>query len=126
MDFIKQHATLVFIAAIVLLGVFGYYYYFSQPQGDVLSASSSIPEGQSILSLLTNVQSVKLDDSIFQDQVFQSLTDFGTTIPPEPVGRTNPFAAVGAVSTQAPAAPKAAAGGAAKPAQQSTASSTHQ
>lgn len=102
MDFIKQHTSLIFIAAIVLLGAFGFYYYAGSGSSDVLTASgTTIPEGQNILALLTKVQKIKLNDAIFSDPVFLSLTDFGTTLPPQPIGRTNPFAPLSGLSSGA-------------------------
>ncbi len=58
--------------------------------------ASGAPVGQNFLSLLLSVQSIKLDDSIFQDQAFQVLQDFNRPIPPDPnPGRTDPFAPIG-------------------------------
>lgn len=82
----------VIIAAIVVL-----YYFSSSGGGAVLTSSSEIesPVSQEILATLGNLRTIKLDNSIFQDPLFMSLSDFGVTIPPAAAGRRNPFAPVG-------------------------------
>ena len=50
---------------------------------------------------LQSIHSIKLDNSIFTDPVFVSLTDFGVTIPPENVGRPDPFVPLGGTGTGA-------------------------
>lgn len=47
---------------------------------------------QELIALLLELNSIKLDTSIFVDQDFQSLQDFSQELVSEPVGRTNPFA----------------------------------
>ncbi len=66
-----------------------------------------------LLVLLLDLKSLQLDDSVLSDPVFRSLKHFGVDIPPEPVGRSNPFAPIGSGNA-------AAVGGTAtKPATQS-------
>jgi hypothetical protein len=45
-----------------------------------------------LIVTLSNLNTIRLDDSIFTDPVFLSLSDFGVQIPLQPVGRRNPFA----------------------------------
>lgn len=47
--------------------------------------------GQDLVDLLSELQSVKLDQSIFQSPGFTSLTDFSTILPDLPRGKKNPF-----------------------------------
>lgn len=78
-------------------------------------SSAVIPVGspastQNFLSLLLNVKTIKLDDSIFSDPAFASLHDSSIIlIPDTTVGRPNPFAQFGndvtPSSATAPAAP---------------------
>ena len=48
--------------------------------------------GRELLAALATLKSTKLDTSIFDDPVFESLKDFGVEISAQPVGRRNPFA----------------------------------
>ena len=56
--------------------------------------SPEMQSGREILAILLNLKSLKLDASIFNDPVFQSLADFGQSIPERPRGRDNPFAPI--------------------------------
>ena len=67
--------------------------------------------GRELLVALAKLKSTKLDRTIFEDPVFNSLKDFGVQIAPEPVGRRNPFASF----TEEAAGAKAASSGAKKP-----------
>jgi hypothetical protein len=55
------------------------------------------------LVTLSNLRTIELDESIFQEPIFMSLSDFGVVIPPEAIGRRNPFAPISA-SAVSPAA----------------------
>jgi hypothetical protein len=61
----------------------------SDPEG------SSSPLSQDLLATLAQLHVIKLDDAVFKDPVFISLSDFGVTIPSQNTGRRNPFAPVG-------------------------------
>ena len=54
--------------------------------------SGAASVSKELLVTLTNLRTIRLDDSIFSDPSFISLADYGVTIPPQPVGRRNPFA----------------------------------
>ena len=81
---------------VVLAVIYVYFMYFSGSSSAVLTTNaggSSV--SRDLLVQLQNLRTIKLDDSIFQNPAFLSLTDFGVQIPPENIGRRNPFAAVG-------------------------------
>ncbi len=81
----------------MVLLVLGYIYmaYFSGPPTPTLSASDPTAVlSQNLLVTLQNLHTIKLDNGIFGDPAFQSLSDFGVAIPAENVGRRNPFEAV--------------------------------
>ncbi len=59
----------------------------STPQSEALNQAN-----KQFLDNLSNLKAVTLDDSIFSDPAFVSLTDFGLKLVPEPKGRDNPFA----------------------------------
>ena len=46
------------------------------------------------MSLLQKIESITIDDAIFSDPVFRSLSDFSQTISKEPAGRLDPFAPI--------------------------------
>ncbi len=82
----------VVVAAAIL------YFYSSSGSGALLtnSGEENSPVSQEILATLGNLRTIKLDNSIFTDPLFMSLSDFGVAIPPAAAGRRNPFAPVGA------------------------------
>lgn len=55
------------------------------------SDSEQAQSGREILTLLLNLKSLTLDTSIFRERTFQTLVDFGQSIPDRPQGRDNPF-----------------------------------
>ncbi len=56
-------------------------------------------QGGDLLALLLQLKSITLADDVFSDAAFQSLQDFTVKLTPEPIGRRNPFAPIGAVET---------------------------
>ena len=91
--FIKQNKLFVIVSICFVLGLL--YYIFSMNSGP---ASSSAPlttsdqtgpsaASQQLLVVLANLRTIRLDDSIFKDSVYLSLSDFGVVISPESVGR---------------------------------------
>jgi len=63
----------------------------SSPAGD----SSSAAVGADVLNILNSVSSINIDSSFFTTTAYQSLVDYSITVPPQAVGRPNPFAPVG-------------------------------
>jgi hypothetical protein len=93
MDFLKQNKLAILIGVLLLAGLFVYMNFFTAPAQDPLTTTSSDTAlSQDLLVTLQNLHTIKLDNSIFSDPAFKSLTDFGVTIPSEEVGRRNPFA----------------------------------
>jgi hypothetical protein len=95
MQFIKKNMTVIIGVLVAAAAFYVYYAYFSGGSQPLLSQPTESPASQSLLLTLTSLQSIKLDPALFSDPVFQSLTDFGVTIPPEASGRPDPFAPVG-------------------------------
>lgn len=52
--------------------------------------------GGDLIVLLGRLQSLSLDSTVFSNPIFRNLVDFGVELVPEPVGRSNPFAPIGA------------------------------
>lgn len=96
MDFLKQNKMAIGGGAVLLVLGYVYFAYFSgSTSAPALSSSdTSAVLSQNLLVTLQNLHTIKLDNSIFTDPAFLSLTDFGVTIPPQNVGRGNPFAPV--------------------------------
>lgn len=73
----------------------------SSPAAPFLSvapvASADAVVGQDLLAALALLKTIRLDTSVFADPIFKSLSDWGKAIPPQPVGRRNPFAPLGTV-----------------------------
>jgi hypothetical protein len=92
MDFLKQNKMAIVVGVVLLAGLFVYMNYFTKPSQDTLTTTTDTTLSQDLLVTLQNLHTIKLDNSIFSNAAFQSLTDFGVTIPAEEVGRRNPFA----------------------------------
>jgi hypothetical protein len=91
----KSIITIVIIVAIALIAYF--YYEGSAPSASnsLLSASAAPASGdigKQVLNLLSQIQSLRIDSTLFSDPGFQTLRDFSVAIPPQNVGRANPFA----------------------------------
>jgi hypothetical protein len=98
MDFIKKNMILVLGILGIILALVVYLNFFSGSASDALLASTAdntSPVSQDLLVTLSNLHTIRLDNSIFSDPLFQSLTSFGVELPPENVGRRNPFLPVG-------------------------------
>lgn len=98
MDFFKKNKILLGVILVAFVGLVGYLNFFSgAPSGELLaSTEEASPLSSDLLSVLSNLHTIKLDESIFSDPAFQSLTNFGVELPPENVGRRNPFLPLGA------------------------------
>ncbi len=102
-NLIQQHKNLFLFGVIFALLLVGYFLFFRGNTPPVstegtLTVTNLAPEGQvgsDLVALLLRLQSLKLDTNILKNAAFRSLSDFGQPIPPEPSGRTNPFAPVG-------------------------------
>ena len=98
MDFIKSEIKNIIVFVVILGGLyFAYVFFFkdSAPPTSTISPSGSGGEvSGDILPLLLQLQTIKLDQSIFSDPVFKSLENFSVELPHEESGRPNPFAPV--------------------------------
>lgn len=64
-----------------------------------VSTPAGAEVGSDVIALIQQIKTLRIDQSIFSDPAFLSLTDYTTPIPPQPVGRPNPFAPLGSVSS---------------------------
>ena len=106
MDFLKKNATAILGGLILLGGIYVYVTYFggSASSGTLTSSSDADTTEQNLLLALQSLHTIKLDDSIFSDPAFQSLNDFGVTLPTGTYGRRDPFLPVGGAGTGASSA----------------------
>lgn len=106
MNMLGKYGNIIIGAIVVVAAFFIYTYFFTSPATPALSATSAqsatAVSDQDLIVLLSTLHTIKLDDSIFSDPTFQSLTDFSTALVPEPVGRTDPFSPLSG-SASAPA-----------------------
>jgi hypothetical protein len=103
MDFLKKNKAILGGLAAIAVAVYVYLNYFSGGSAPLTATpvdDSSI--AGDLLVTLNSLHTLRLDDSLFKDPVFGSLSDFGVTIPPQDAGRRNPFAPLGR-STPPPA-----------------------
>lgn len=94
MKFIKDNKLYIILILLSLVGVWFYMTYFSEPPASpTLTSDQTVsPLSQDVLVTLSNLTTITLDNSIFSDQLFTSLNDYGVAIPPQAAGRRNPFA----------------------------------
>jgi hypothetical protein len=79
----------------LLLLVWVYFTYFGGGGTEPLSSPDTTAISGDLLVTLGSLHTIKLDNSLFSDPVFVSLSDFGVSLPPQAAGRRNPFAPVG-------------------------------
>lgn len=99
MEFLNRY-KITLIVLVLAVGAFVAYqnFYVANLDIDPLARESQVAGsivGQEIISLLGELESIKLDVTIFEKESFRTLIDFGQTINSEPVGRGNPFAPIG-------------------------------
>lgn len=87
--------VLMIAGGVVVAGVVWYSFLRDRtPEALVETAdlTQSTEADAGIVNTLLELRAVSLSGNIFSDPAFLRLKDFGSTIVPEPVGRTNPFA----------------------------------
>ena len=112
MNFLRNHTTLIIISFVATIVVIGLYYYLGNTSSSTATLTATptatgVVGGNDLLASLSDLQSVKLDNTIFGNKTFVSLLDFGFTIPIQPVGRINPFAPLSGVAPASSPAPTA-------------------
>ncbi|HEY9583932.1 MAG TPA: hypothetical protein VJI66_03160 [Candidatus Paceibacterota bacterium] len=99
----KSKGTAIALIVIIIIALFLYFYYKGSPDTDTASSleSSNIEGledaqviGSRVLILLNQINALKIDASVFNSAIYESLVDYTIAIPEQPVGRPNPFAPV--------------------------------
>lgn len=87
------------IIVIVAVAVIVYFAFFAgTPDTSDMRLLETGPEngevGVEILGLLNQIQSLQIDPKFFENPAYRYLQDYTIEIPPENVGRENPFAPI--------------------------------
>ncbi len=91
--------TAVAFFAILAIGALIYFYTMGSPtDSDSMLDVTGTPEsmasdaiGGRVLTLLQEVNSLNIDATVFNNSVYRSLVDYSIEVPPQNVGRPNPF-----------------------------------
>ncbi|MDB5238925.1 MAG: hypothetical protein JWO00_260 [Candidatus Parcubacteria bacterium] len=105
-----SHTGLIVVVIVVALAAVGYFYTqgSSVPAGStgLTATNGSGDVGLAEINLLNQIESIRMDSSLFQNPTYLSLKDYTVEIPSQNVGRPNPFAPIpgvgnpNAISTQ--------------------------
>jgi hypothetical protein len=98
--------TFIALAIIIVVSLGIYFYYQGEPVDGTGSLDTALVGGSAesadarvvsdrIVTLLNQVNDIKIKTDLFQSAVYSSLVDYTITVPEENVGRSNPFAPVG-------------------------------
>ena len=93
-QFLKANKLLTFGSVVIILAALVYFMFFSKSSDEaaVVAQEETDNVSRELIITLSNLNTIRLDNSIFKDPVFLSLSDFGVQIPLQNVGRRNPFA----------------------------------
>lgn len=93
--------TVIIFIVILLIGVLMYFYTLGGPsdasissldqQGMLVGSEDTQIIGARVLSLLNEINTLRIDKSIFDDPIYKILLDHTVQIPAQNVGRANPF-----------------------------------
>lgn len=96
--------TILTILAILVVAGGAYWYFFTGNSGNAAPLTVTAlgdPSQTRFQTMITELQPITFDTSIFSDARFMALVDISTAITPESTGRLDPFApASGATVTK--------------------------
>jgi hypothetical protein len=92
--------TIVIIIVSLVVAAGAYWYFFTGTGNDVplTTDTSGTPAQMQFQTLLSELQPISFDTSIFADVRFKALVDLHTVVAPESSGRLDPFAPVTSIS----------------------------
>lgn len=92
----------ILIGVVIIAAFVAYTFFFTGDNTDdaLLSSSNAANRpaqivGNEIITALNQIESLQLNRDIFDSAVFASLKDRSQEIPPEPIGKANPFDPIG-------------------------------
>src|ERR1039458_6209532 len=100
----SSNKNTIIIGVILVVVLAGVWYFYSKGSSSPSTSQlvSTTPNGTAgasvganVLTILNNVSSINIDTNFFSAPAFQSLVDYSIMVPPQAVGRNNPFAPVG-------------------------------
>lgn len=94
MEILKKNKNLIATVVLLVL-VFWAYTTFFKVDSSTPTDATARAVGSDVLSLYASLQAVTLDQSIFSSPLYRNLSDFSPQLTSQPVGRTNPFDAIG-------------------------------
>jgi hypothetical protein len=99
---IGKYKNIIIVGIIIALGLIAYSLLRPDPTAESLLATTERADsaqvlGDEITSAINQINALKLNRSVFDDPIVKNLIDHSKPIIPEPVGRKNPFAPIGAV-----------------------------
>lgn len=95
MQTLTKSKGILAIVAIFIVVMFLYNLFFKSESLSVLSALSSSNAGDELLKTREELQRVAFDQSLFSSAGYLGLTDFSVDVPPQTIGRPNPFNIIG-------------------------------
>jgi hypothetical protein len=100
---ISSKKPYIIIAIVVILAACVYFYYQGTGTSNVsglLQASGDNPDvSAEVTAIFSQIQALKIDKTLFADVGYSSLQDNSVPVPPQNVGRLNPFAPIPGVKT---------------------------
>jgi hypothetical protein len=92
--------TIILIVATLIVAAGAYWYFFTGTGNEPpLTTTTSGNDSQAqFQTLVSELQPISFDTSIFSDPRFMALVDLATPVTPESAGRPDPFAPVPGVS----------------------------
>lgn len=94
---------IISLAILLIVGFAGYFYVTRDRVSDAdllvgVPVQNVASVDGDLLSALSDLRTLRLDDTIFSNPKFNSFQNFSTTIQPQPAGRQNPFAPLSALA----------------------------
>lgn len=95
-----MNKSTIILLIVLVVGAFVYFFVIGDDTQDIsflLEGNSdgiSDNVGAEVLALLQQIQSIEIDASVFSSPVYRTLRDYSVSIPPQNVGRQNPFAPI--------------------------------
>ncbi|MFA5997889.1 MAG: hypothetical protein WC814_00610 [Candidatus Paceibacterota bacterium] len=99
---IDSNTTLIVIATLIVAAG-AYWYFFTGTGNQPPLTATTVTENEAQMrfqALVSELQPISFDTSIFSNPRFLSLTDLTTPITPESSGRLDPFASIIGVSAK--------------------------
>ncbi|TAL49589.1 hypothetical protein EPN83_00045 [Patescibacteria group bacterium] len=96
----KNKNLLVLLALLIILATAVYFLLFRKQEEEPLTDELGNPiqaqvVGQDLIGLLSELEAVKFDTSLFRSPAFLNLADFGVSLVSQAQGRINPFDVIG-------------------------------